>query len=259
MKTPVRYSRGSLTYTGQLARAPFVAWADSEQGQAALGPVARQVRFALFGCRRAARRRVWRHLADAARAGAVVRDIQREIDTYLERLDPIVYAHGLPRVSVDLHRLVVVPRLFTNAELYRGIFPALKGHPAVDTLEGGVAIREWLVLTIIAAAELAVASARPSPRHPLAAGSNWIVAGVDEAFEWGVAFDGAAWRGHYYLLELTNAPVTRSVRKATEDAIAGMDTSLQSLTRLRRNEILRQATISVEQLLARSRARAASF
>jgi hypothetical protein len=259
MQTPVRYSRGRFAYTGQLARASFDAWAGSAEGRAALATVARDVRFALFGRQRAARRRVWRQLKTAARAGAVVRDIQREIDGYLARLDPIVYAHGLPRGAVDLRRLVAVPRLFTNAELYRGIFPALKGHPAVDTLEGGVATREWFVMTIVGAAELAAASARPSTRHPLPAGSNWIVAGVNERFEWGIAFDGPAWRGHYYLLEQTSEPITRGVRKAADDAIARMETSLESLTRPRRNDILRQATISVEQLLARSRARAASF
>lgn len=256
MKTPVRYSRGRLRFTGQIARASFNAWAGSDGGREVLESVAAGMRFAVFGRRRAARRRVWRQLNAAAGAGAIVRDVQREVDGYLERLDPIVYAHGLPRVGVDLHRLIVVPRSFANAEVYRGMYCALRGHPAFDTIEGGELVREWFVVTVVAAIAGAVADARPSPRRPLPAGSDWIVVGVNEQFEWGVPLDGPAWRGHYYLLELTNRPPTRSVRRAAEDAIARLETSLPSLTRVRRNDILRQATLSVEQLLARSRARA---
>jgi len=42
-------------------------------------------------------------------------------------------------------------------------------------------------------------------------------------------------------MELTRDPVTRAVRKAVVDAVARIDASLPSLSRLARTEILRRA------------------
>lgn len=55
-----------------------------------------------------------------------------------------------------------------------------------------------------------------------------------------------------YLLELTSRPITRTVRKAAADAITQMEISLPALSRSHRNQILTQAGLSLEQLLARA-------
>jgi hypothetical protein len=251
MKTPIRYSRKRLAYTGRLARARFAAWAESSHGRSVLEQIASRMRFALFNRMRAARRRVWRRLVAAARTEEVVVAMQREVDGHLARLDTLAYAHDLPRTGIDLHRLVVVPRMFVNAETYRRVDAALVAQPAFAAVDGGESLRDWFVLTLIDSIEATVAQARPSPQRPLPAGDDWIAVGVNELFEWRIPFDGPAWPGHYYVLELTRFPITRAVRKATRDAIARLEASLPSLTRLHRNEILRQASSSLEQLLAR--------
>lgn len=207
------------------------------------------MRFSLFGRMRAARRRVWKQLIAACRAEAVVAAVQREADAFLTRLDRLVYAHDLPRAGIDLYRLVVVPRLFVNAEAYRRLDAVLEAQPVFAALDGGESLRGWFVLTLVDAIEAAVADARPSPKRPLPAGDGWITVGVNQQFEWRIPFEGPGWPGHYYVLELTRTPMKRAFRKAAGEAMARLDESLQSLSRVRRNEILRQAGSSLSQLV----------
>jgi hypothetical protein len=248
MKALIRFSRGQVRYTGRIARATFATWAESSEGRAALEPVASQMRFALFGKMRAARRRVWRQLAHAARAKAVVVDVQREVDRYLQRLDTIAYAHDLPLSAVHLRRLVVVPRVFVNADAYRRIDAALRAQPAFAAVDAVTSLRTWFVLTLIGNLEAAIAQARPSPQRPLPAGDSWIMVGVNEQFEWRSAIGGPVWPGHYYVLELRRIAITRAVRKAAREAVADLEASLPSLSRVHRSEILRSAASSLEHL-----------
>ena len=252
MSTAVRYSHERVIYTGRMAKESFIAWADSGSGRSALQLGASGMRFALFGRLRAARRRVWRQVVKTARMEAVVVAIQREIDDYLMRVDMVAYARDLPRVGIDLHRLVVVPRLFVDAEVFRRIDAALNGLRVFAALDGGESLRRWFVQTLIDAIEAAVQSARPSPQRPLPAGQDWIIVGVNDQFEWGIPIDGPGWPGHYYVLELTRTPITRAGRKAAGKAIGRLETSLPSLSRVQRNEILRQAGSSLELLSVRA-------
>lgn len=252
MKGPVRFSRGRILYTGRIDRAAFVAWCESPAGRSVLDPIVATMRFVLFGKARAARRCLWRELSVAARSGTVVAAVQREIDSYLARLDTLVYAHDLPRVGIDLHRLVVVPRLFANAIINRRIDASLEAASALATLNGSQVLRDWFILTLIDGIAAAPVAARPSPKRPLPSGNDWVIVGVNDRFEWRIPSNGPAWPGHYYLLELTKRPITRAVRKAVGEAIAQMEISLPSLSRSHRNEILREAGLSVEQLLARA-------
>ncbi len=251
MKGPVRYSGGRVLYTGRINRSAFAAWCDSPKGQLVLGQIVGRMRFRLFGTMRA-RRQVRRELTGAARSEAVVVALQRELDVYLARLNTFVLARDLPRVSVDLYRLVVIPRLFANGAIYRRIAATLDRHAAFASQHGRQSLRDWFILTVIEAVETAVMQARPSPKRSLSAGDGWIIVGVNDQFEWRVAFDGPAWPGHYYVLELERLPITRAFRKAAAEAITRLETSLPSLSRLQRNEILREAAQSMEQRLARA-------
>ena len=246
MRRPVRFSRGRITYTGRIAGASFATWAGSKEGRSALAHVASQFDFALFGRMRAARRRVWRQLCRTARSETVTAALQQEIDRYL-CLHAFACA-DLPCVRVDLRRLVVVPRLFVNSAAYRCFTPALDAQPAFALLEGGESLRDWFALTLINGIEAAAIRARPSPQRPLPAGEGWVVVGVNEEFEWYDPIESPAWQGHYYVLELRRAPITRAVRKATRQAISGLEASLLSLSRADRGGILRQAALSLERL-----------
>ena len=252
MKSPIRYSRGRIRYTGQIDRGAFIAWCESSDGRSVLDPIISTMRFVLFGKARAARRRLWRELTGMARSSPVVAGVQREIDSYLARFDTLVYARNLPCVGIDLHRLVVVPRFFANAIADRRIDASLKAESAFATLDGCQLLRDWFVLTLIDGIAATLVDTRPSPKRPLPAGNDWMIVGVNDQFEWRIPFNGPAWPGHYYLLELTSRPITRTVRKAAADAVTQMEISLPSLSRSHRNQILRQAGLSLEQLLARA-------
>jgi hypothetical protein len=171
---------------------------------------------------------------------------------YLTRLGRLVYAHDLPRASVDLHRLVVVPRSLVNSVEYRGIVAAVDGQLPFAATDVHESLLDWFVLLTISTIETALVGARPSPRCPLPVGRDWVTVGVNEQFEWGIPLQGPAWLGHYYVLELTSSAITRSVRKGIEEAIAHLERSLPSLSRVHRNGILRNAGLSLEQLMARA-------
>jgi hypothetical protein len=248
MKALVQYSRGRLQYTGRMRRASFAAWTGTPAGRAALEQTASRVRFALLGRLRAAHHRMWRQIRCAARSDAACAALQGDVDAYLPTLGSLAFARGLPCVSVDLRRLVVVPRVMVDALAYARIRAALNG-PAFAALDAGAPLRDWFAQTVVEDAAAAVAVARPSVRNPVPAGEEWIAVGVSERFEWSVPIDGPSWPGHYFVLELTRTPMTHTVRKAAIAAIAEYEASLPALTRAQRSDILRQATHSLDALL----------
>jgi hypothetical protein len=219
-----------------------MAWTDTPEGRAAVAAVARHMRFSLLGKERAARRRLWRGLVTATRDERIVAMLQREVDAYLGRLGQLVYADGLPLTGVNLHRLVVVPRVLLNSAAYRSIATNFSRQPAVASLEWGESLREFFFLRLIREIHAAIVRAEPSPKHPLGAGDDWISVGLNTAFVWRVPFKAPAWAGHHYVLELTRDPITRAVRKAVVERIRGFEASLPSLSRLERNDILRRAS-----------------
>ena len=237
----VRWSRGRLMYAGRVSRGPFMAWAQSPQGRAVVTETAARVRFALFSRARVAQRRLWRALSAAARDERVVAVIQREIDAYFERVGELAYGDGLPRTSIELHRLVVVPCVMINGAASRSIATRLGAQPVISSLEGGDELRDFFFLGLIQEIEAAIARAQPSPKRPPPAGETWISVGLNREFVWRVPFQGPAWAGHHYVFELTRQPIRRSTRKAVAEKIRNFEASLPSLSRLERSEILRRA------------------
>ena len=241
MNTWVRYRRGRAWYTGGITRAPFVAWLAMPEGRATLDEATSHTRFAFLARARAARR-LWRRLAAAARDPDVIVTIQSEMDGYLGRLQEFAYAEGLPRVSVDLHRIVLVPRVLINAAAYGAIARRLRSERAFASLDGGDAVLDFFVGTLIHHLDRAITGATPSPKRPLAVGKEWISVGLDKAFVWRLPLlNEPPWDGHHYVLELTRDPITRAVRKAIVAAVKRIEASLPSLSRIERNEILRRA------------------
>jgi ribosomal protein L34 len=241
MKGWVRFRRGSARYTGVIGKWPFVAWLATPEGRAVLDAAVARTRFAVLAERRA-KGRLWRHLAAAAREPAAVVTIQSEADAYLDRLREFTYAAGLPRLSVDLHRVVVVPRVLVNGAAYGAIARRLLGVQAFASLEGGDVLRDFFVRTLVDHLDTAIAATLPSPKRPLTVGRDWISVGVDGAFEWRLPMPNEPqWDGHHYVVELTRDPITRAVRKKVVAAVERIGASLPSLSRVERNEILRRA------------------
>jgi hypothetical protein len=243
MKGWVRFSGGRVFYRGRITRAPFVAWTATPDGVAAVDSIASRMRIPFLARRRAARH-LWRQLAAAARDLSVAASIQSEADAYLSRLQDFAYADGLPRAGVDLHRLVVVPRVLINGAAHGALLKRLNALGPIAALEGGPALREFLALTLVQHMDLAVAGARPSPKRPLRAGRDWISVGLNARFVWRIpVFQQPPWDGHHYVLELTREPITRAVRKAVAANIDRFEAALAALSRTERNEVLRRATV----------------
>jgi hypothetical protein len=241
MSACVRFSRDGLTYAG-ISRPPLDGWMRTAEGAATVDAVRPRLGFCLFGRTRAARRHLWKQLATAARDEAVVSAIQGELARYLPRLGDLAYCSGLPRLGVQLRRLVIVPCVLLNGDTYRSLERRLNQQPSFTALEGGRALREFFILQLIRGIEQAVGAARPSTKHPVAAGDGWLSVGMNTEFLWRLPMlEQPAWVGHHYMLEVTREPVTRAVKNEVGAAIEGLEASLPSLSRVERNEILRRA------------------
>jgi hypothetical protein len=238
----VRCSRGRLVYTGRITRGPFIAWSQTAEGHAAVKQVAARIRFSFLGKMRAAARRLWRQLAATAADPAVVDAIEREVQAYLQRLGQLAFAEGLPRCGVDLRRLIVVPTVLLNGAACTALAKRLNRQPAWASLDGGDALRDFFVTTLVSDMAAAVERARPAPRGPLAADADWTTVGLDIAFVWRVpVFQAPPWNGHHYVLELPRDRITRAMQKTVAARIGGFEGSLPSLSRAERHEILRRA------------------
>src|SRR5262249_17340996 len=245
MKRTVQYSQGRVRYTGKLDRGAFSAWCNSADGWPVLKPIIAETRFSLFGRKRAAQRGLWQQLKETAGATANADALQQHVDAHFARLSRIVYARDLPMVGVSFHRLIAVPRLFANSVTDRQIDAPLQTHPVFASVHRREPLRRWFIFSIISGIESAALAANPTPKRPLTAGSDWVIVGVNDSFEWRIPLQGPAWPGHYYLLELTHTPITRAVRKIAEKTIKEMETSLAGLSSVDSNENIHQASLSL--------------
>ncbi len=238
----VRYSRQRFVYTGRISRAPFNQWTDTPQGRSVVAALASTISFALFGKLRAARQRLWRGLTAAARDEGVVDIIHSEVQLYMKHLGGLAYSDGLPRETIMLRRLVVVPNVLLNGNAYGALDNRLSVHHAFTALEGGDALRQFFVIKLVEDLSSGTSREQPSIKNPLPAGPGWVIIGRNTTFDWRVpVMDEPTWPGHHYLLELTREPFTRALKKAAATTMTAIEQALPSLARLQRNEILRRA------------------
>jgi len=227
-------------YAGRIARGPFDAWTRSRDGSAAVAAAAQHVRFSLFGKHRVVRRRFWSELANAAADESVAAAIQAEADRYLARLSHLAYAEALPRVTVNLYRLVVVPRQLLNGVVRQCLAARLRREPALTCLEFD-AVRQFFCLQLVRDMDAAVAGMRPSIKRPLETGHGWATVGLNASYVWFAAVEDSKWAGHHFAFELPRDPIGRAMRKAIAEAMQTFDASLPKLDLRERNDILRRA------------------
>jgi hypothetical protein len=241
----VRWSKGRLTYRGRITRQPFEAWVQTPEGCMVLASAAARVRFALFGKRNVARRRLWQALAAAAREPSVASAIQQEIDVYFERMGDLAYGEGLPRTTIELDRLIVLPCVVINAATYQSIEKRLNALPAIASLDAGGGLGEFFFLELVNQIEAATRRVAPSPKRPLPAGASWILVGISPELVWRARSHAPQWSGHHYVFEVPRAPITRATRKAVIEKIHSFESSLPSLSYFERSNILKRAVRSV--------------
>src|SRR5574341_138710 len=102
--------KGTLAYSGRLAcPSSFDIWAETD-GHAVVSELASEKWFSLLGKRRAAKKEIWRELQQLAERGLLADEIRSAVSAYTSRMaDFALERSSLPRMSVDLRRVFVVP------------------------------------------------------------------------------------------------------------------------------------------------------
>jgi len=229
-----------VIYAGAISREPYAAWLTTKAGAQAIDSVAKGIGFRLFGRARAARTRVWRELADAARSEEGRVALQAAADLYVSTIGGLAYAEGLPRAVVALRRLVLVPRALVATRARAAISArlaecrAFAGRPLPEC--------DFLFEAALAEVDAAVRAARPSIQRPVRAADGWMCVGAETRFAWVDQYwSGAAWSGHWFVYERPREALSRADRKAVQRAVEELQTSLNTLSRERRHALVKVA------------------
>lgn len=229
-----------LTYSGRLPRPhSFDNWADTE-GRTVVTALASKRWFSVLGKRRAAKREIWRELQRLGESGTLTGSIHAAVAEYGDRMENFALERSnLPRASVDLRRLFVIPRALYNASALDRLTARLRTRSEVAALKGGPTLMPYFCFELLSAIDNAILASPPSVRRPLRAGSEWSILGVNTQMVWSVPFrPGPDWRGHYFVYEAAPDRLTRARRKELRASIELLDSGVSELSRLRKSAIL---------------------
>jgi hypothetical protein len=241
-----RVTSNRLQYRGRLTRGPFAAWAKTTEGAAAIDERVGKDRLYVFR-RTRARRRMWRELETASRSEQVRRAIQDEAGHFATIIVEASHAPALPRRTIALHRLVMVPRTLIAARARAGLRKRLFNSDALRTVDPHV--RDFLCEQLLIELDTAIAQSRPSVARPLLTRDTWRCVGRDATYEWvDPMFSGACWSGHFLMFEFPREGFSRKVRKEVDRAVQELQSSLANISHLQRNAIVRTAVDGLPQL-----------
>jgi hypothetical protein len=235
-------SRDGLRYRGRISYAPFAEWIATPEGTGVLTSLAKAIRFAPLGRMRSARRQLWRALAATARSDSVAAALQAEADRYVALMAEIAYTDGLPCVSVERQRLVVVPRSLLNGVMKGRSETRWMAVDVVPWLGAGSPLHAFFCRQLVRELDQAVLSWRATPRRVLPTPQHWVSVGHETAFAWTVSIGSEpAARGHHYMFEIPHRGVGWRLRRAIRTRMSELDHSISLLTREERQDILRRA------------------
>lgn len=240
-----RVSGGSLRYRGRVTRQPFAEWAATPDGQSAIAAAGAQLGFCLFGRARTARRRMWRDLRSVAGSDAVRAVLAAEPDRYLAVWTEVAYAPALPRLSVSLRRVVVVPRTMIAARALSALSARLMRISDYAALDAPV--RAFFAEHVIREMDAAIRRASPSPKRPVAAPERWACVAVDERFTWvDPLWSGRDWQGHVTMSEMPVERLSRRERRELAEAVDRLQRSLSELSVVQRDGTVRSAAAALQ-------------
>lgn len=238
---------GRLRFRGRITQEPVVEWLTSEDGAAAVQAAAGQIRFALFGRIRAARRRMRRELWKAVDSPAVRASIGAECDRYLAAWAELAYAPSLPRATIALHRLVVVPRTMILARTLSRVITRIAACPGIADLPDP--FKAFLARRILCEMDGAIRRAAPSPRRPVCTHESWACVAIDSDFIWiDPMWSGLDWRGHVMMFEMPATRLDRRQRRELDAAIEQWKQTLPKLSRQQRDGTVQVATDGMQLL-----------
>lgn len=231
---------GRIVYSGRISRDPHAAWLGTKQGTLAAAERAKTLGFRLFGRARAARKLLWRELDEAARSAEGRTAMQAAADLYIRSISTHAYAQGLPRLTVGLRRIVLVPRALAAGRARPQVRARLAECRAFSA--SPLAVQEFLFERALVEIDAAARSARPSVQRAIASSDEWSLIGADTQFQWvDQLWSGAGWTGHWFVYELPRTPLARADRKAVEQAVASLHRSVATLPRDRRHALIKLA------------------
>lgn len=233
-----RVADGRIQFRGRLTREPFSEWLSTSDGLQTVDAAAEMLRLRFLAKARAARR-LWRDLQGLTRTSSARQALQQEGDHFAKNVANLCYAPCLPRNTVALHRLVVVPRAMIAgrsrlAARHRLWNTALSPLPE--------SIRAFMCEQILVEMDGAVRAAEPSPAAPVEMRDSWSCVASDSHFVWvDPMWSGQNWTGHMILYEMPRTPLSRAQRKDLERAVTSLQQGLQSLSRIQRQAIVKNA------------------
>jgi hypothetical protein len=235
-----KVSEDRVVYAGRITRDPFAAWLATKPGSATVAEAAKSVGFRLFGRARAARKQLWRELEAAARSEDGRAALQAAADIYTRGISSLAYAQGLPRITVALRRLVLIPRALAAGRARSSVHSRLVQCEAFAALRPPV--QEFFFERVMLEADAAARLARPSIKRPIASSEEWSLVGADTAYQWvDQLWSGAGWTGHWFVHERPRAALSRADRRALEEAMASLRSSIATLPRERRHALIKLA------------------
>jgi len=243
-----RVASSRLRYRGRLSQEPYSAWAKTSDGAIAIDARARQDRLRIFACSRA-QRRIWRELELAARSEPLCTAIQSEADRFAGVIVEASHALGLPRRSIALHRLVIVPRALVAGRARRALRRRLCSSEPLAALDPRV--RDFFCEQLVLELDAAVAEHRPSIRRPLVTQDGWGCVGRDTGYQWvDPIFSGPEWSGHLLMYEFPRQGLSRRARNDVDSALRELQNSLVNISRNQRHEIMRMAVDGLPEAIA---------
>jgi len=234
--------KGTLVYGGRITREPFTRWTATKRGLEAVAAVARTIRFSIFGRSRSARRRLWRALEAASRTASFATVVGAEASRYMQVVAGVAYADSLPRTTIALRRLVLVPRAMITGRAQAGVFTRLGKAPEFAGVDE--AVRAFFFEQLVIEMDAALQKAAPSPKRPVQVTGEWACVGVSMGMVWvDRLWAGPDGTGHVFMYEFPPAGLSRKDRKALEAAIAQMAASVSSLSRAERAALVQSAVL----------------
>ena len=233
-----RIAAKRVAYRGRLSKQPYSAWAGSSEGSAAIDERARRDGLRIFGHRRA-RRRMWRELELAARGEPFQAAMQSNAKHFATTIIHASHAPGLPRRTIALHRLIVVPRTLVAGRMRSALRTRLRNE-ALATLDPHV--REFFLEQLVVELDAAVGGHRPSTARPVLTHEAWMCVGYHTDCEWvDPIFSGPGWGGHLLMFEFPAQGLSRHARKELDQAVLDIQRSLANLSRAQRHAIVQMA------------------
>ena len=191
---------------------------------------------------------MWRELALMAREAPFHAAMEVQAKQFATAMVDVSHASGLPRRTIALHRLVVVPRALVAGRM-RAALQRRVGSEAFGALDPHV--RAFLLEQLVADLDAAVAAHRPSTSRPVLTDATWECVGHRADYQWvDPIFTGPGWGGHFLMFELPAQGVSRRDRQDLERAVHDVEESLANLSRQERDAIIQTADSGLRRLIA---------